>query len=488
MWPILEPGTPFCDSWHIQLIAEHLEAVTAGEITRLLINLPPRHMKSMLVSIAWPTWEWIKNPHLRYLFASYAESLAIKQSVDRRLVVQSPWYQRLWGDRVRLVDDQNEKAEFTNDQRGSMTAISLSGAATGKGGDRIVVDDPHNPVDVPSDTIREQTNQIFRSVLTTRLDDKRRGAIIVVGQRLHERDVSAYCREAGYVTVCLPAECDTRSTIVFPRTQRRIEREVGDLLWSEREGPDEIAALKRTLGPAAFAAQYQQSPTPREGGLFKRESWRFYDELPPLDEYTQSWDCAFKDGPQHDYVVGLMAGRKGADIYLMDRFKSHVSFTGTCQAIRQFKTRYPQTSAILIEEAANGPAVIETLRHEIPGVLAVPPEGGKFSRAAAAEATVAAGNVYLPRPTTANGIPIPTRVWVPDFIEQLAAFPQGAHDDDVDAFTQLLARFRRRPPPLSKEAMRFILSDHGNQSWPDLRASKKPYVPESWGCPDPRDC
>jgi hypothetical protein len=159
LWAILEPGTVFLDGWHIQLLAEHLEAVTAGQITRLVVNLPPRYMKSILVSVAWPTWEWIRKPQLRYIFASYSESLAIKLSVDRRLVLQSPWYVGRWGDRVRLTDDQNEKAEFANDQRGSMMAMSLSGSVTGKGGDRIIVDDAHNPSDILSDTIRDQTTK-----------------------------------------------------------------------------------------------------------------------------------------------------------------------------------------------------------------------------------------------------------------------------------------------------------------------------------------
>src|SRR6476660_3069341 len=150
VWPILEPGTPFIDNWHIQYLADHLEAVTAGEVTRLLINLPPRYAKSIVTSLAWPTWEWIRNPYLRYICASYAESLAIKHSVDRRLIVQSAWYQDRWGESVRLVADQNEKAECVNERRGSMMAMSLTGAVTGKGGDRILVDDPHNPSEILS--------------------------------------------------------------------------------------------------------------------------------------------------------------------------------------------------------------------------------------------------------------------------------------------------------------------------------------------------
>ena len=485
-WAILEPGTPFVENWHIPYLAEHLEAVTAGDITRLLINLPPRTSKSIVTTVVWPTWEWIRNPQLRCLFASYAESLAVKHSVDRRLLLQSDWYQSRWGDQVRLVSDQNEKAEFSNERRGSMMALSLNGSVTGKGGDRIIVDDPHNPSDILSDAIREQTIHLFLTTLTTRLDDKRHGAIVVLGQRLHHRDLSAICREHGYVHVCLSAECDTRTTVAFPRSGRTIEREVGDLLWPAREGPEEIAALKRTLGTAAFAAQYQQVPTPREGGLFKRESWRFYDDLPPVDEYAQSWDCAFKDGPQHDYVVGLVAGRKGADVFLIDRFKAHTSFGGTCDAVRRFTVRHPQTMAILIEEAANGEAVIDTLKHEMSGVIAVTPEGGKYSRAAAAEPIVEAGNVYLPRPTTPNGTPMPGREWVLDFIEQLAAFPNAAHDDDVDAFTQLIARWRRRRG-LTDEMRRLIFgTDHGAlRPSPDFGTAGIRYVPASSGMPRP---
>jgi len=223
-WAILEPGTPFVENWHIPYLAEHLEAVTAGDITRLLINLPPRTSKSIVTTVVWPTWEWIRNPQLRCLFASYAESLAVKHSVDRRLLLQSDWYQSRWGDQVRLVSDQNEKAEFSNERRGSMMALSLNGSVTGKGGDRIIVDDPHNPSDILSDAIREQTIHLFLTTLTTRLDDKRHGAIVVLGQRLHHRDLSAICREHGYVHVCLSAECDTRTTVAFPRSGRTIER------------------------------------------------------------------------------------------------------------------------------------------------------------------------------------------------------------------------------------------------------------------------
>ena len=154
-WPILEPATPFLPNWHLALICEYLEAVTAGALTRLVINVPPRYGKSLLVSVFWPVWEWLQHPSMRWVFASYAESLALKHSVDRRQVLQSAWYRARWGDRFHLLREQNEKAEFHNDRRGAMLATSMAGSVTGKGGNRLVIDDPHNPQQAESDVQRE---------------------------------------------------------------------------------------------------------------------------------------------------------------------------------------------------------------------------------------------------------------------------------------------------------------------------------------------
>lgn len=443
-WPILEPDTPFLPNWHIDLIAEYLEAVTAGEITRLVINMPPRYGKSMLVSVFWPTWEWIRAPHTRWLFASYSESLATKHSLDRRVLLQSPYYRRRWGRRFRLTSDQNEKTEYRNDRRGLMCATSVGGSATGKGGNRIVIDDPHNPVQAESDAQRRHAIDFFLTTLSTRLDDKKRGAIVLVMQRLHTRDLTAVCLEHGYTHVSLPAEAETRTVIDFPRSKRTVTREAGDLLWPEREGPAEIAGQKTMLGAYGFAGQYQQRPTPRGGGMFKRDWWQFYDELPAgLEELAQSWDLAFKGGGDVDFVVGLVAARRGPDIYLVDRFKERATFQQTLVAIRRMHAQYPNARSIFVEDAANGPAVIDTLKREIPGIIEVRPEGGKYTRASACEPRVEAGNVFLPRPTAPNGARLPSRAWVEDFIEQLAVFPKGEHDDDVDAFTQLLVRWQR---------------------------------------------
>ena len=319
-----------------------------------------------------------------------------------------------------------------------------------------MVDDPHTPLGAESDAQRPRVIEYFRRSVATRLDDKQRGAIVVVMQRLHAQDLTATCLDLDYTHLCLPAEATSRTTIRFPRSGRVVTRAPGDLLWPAREGPEEMAQRRVELGAYGFAGQYQQSPSPHTGGLFERGWWAFYDDLPTgVDEWIQSWDLSVKGGPGHDFVVGLVAGWRGADIYLVDRVKAQLSFPDTLAAIRQTCRQYPSARTILVEDTANGPAVIDTLRHEIPGIIAVRPQGDKVQRATACAPRVEAGNVYLPRPTGPAGRRLPARAWVDDFIEQLAAFPMGAHDDDVDAFTQLLLRWH--PRRMSPEMVRRLL-------------------------------
>ena len=441
-WSILEPTQAFVDNWHIGFVTEFLEAVTAGQLTRLVINLPPRYMKSLLVSVLWPTWEWIRKPSGRWLFVSYADALASKHSLDRRTVLQSDWYQRRWGTTVQLAPDQNVKNEFQNTHRGVMVATSIGGSITGKGGSRIVVDDPHNPTQVESDTQREAALTFFTRTLSTRLDDPKSGAIVVVMQRLHERDLSALClsEELGYTHVCLPAEAEVSTRILFPRSGRIHTREPGDVLWPARQGRAELDAQKKLLGSAAYAGQYQQQPVPTGGLIFQRDWFKYYDDLPTVDTWAQSWDMSFKDGPSSDYVVGLVGARNGADIYLIDRVKGQWAFSDTCRQVLALRQRYPQTDTILIEDAANGPAIINVLSRRLPGIVAVKPDGGKLARAQAAQPCVEAGNLWLPNPRP-HGRLVPERAWVDDFLHQCSVFPTGAHDDDVDAFTQLVARW-----------------------------------------------
>jgi len=461
-WVIVEPSTPFVPGWHIDAIVEHLEAITSGEIRNLLINVPPRHMKSLLVSVYWPAWEWIRFPERRWLYSSYAAALSTRDSVKCRRLIESPWYQQRWGDRFRLTSDQNAKSRFDNDRSGYRLSTSVGGAVTGEGGDRIVCDDPNNVNEVESDSVRKSTNDWFDVVMSTRVNDPKTAAKVVVMQRCHQQDLSGHLLEqGGWEHLRLPAEyegppCVTSLGWVDPRT------EPGELLWPERFGTPEIEALKRTLGSYAVAGQLQQRPSPAGGGLIKRHWFRYWQprgaNLPPVivrlpdgttissdaievpyrvDEQIQSWDCTFKDLQTSDYVVGQLWGRVGPAYLLGHQIRARMDLPATVKAIRDLSAKNPAAIAKLIEDKANGSAVIQMLSNEIPGLLPVNPEGGKVARAAAVSPLIEAGNVYLPHPLSAP--------WVNDFIEECAAFPNGAHDDQVDAMTQALLRWNLVP-------------------------------------------
>jgi hypothetical protein len=325
-WAIIEPLTPFVPGWHIDAIIDHLEAVTHSEIRNLLINVPPRHMKSLLVSVLWPAWEWIQHPERRWLFSSYAASLSIRDSIKCRTLIESPWYQSFWGDRFALSSDQNTKTRFDNDRSGYRIATSVGGAATGEGGDRIVCDDPHNVQEAESDSIRKTTTDWYDVVMSTRVNDPRTAAKVVVMQRCHQRDLSGHLlAQGGWDLLCLPAEYEgptpaTSIGFLDPRMN------LGELLWPERFGPKEIEALKISLGSYGAAGQLQQRPSPAGGGIFKRHWFRYWQprgaNLPPVivrmpdgtlrsieaieaphrvDEQIQSWDYTWliSKNPDH---------------------------------------------------------------------------------------------------------------------------------------------------------------------------------------------
>jgi predicted phage terminase large subunit-like protein len=457
-WPVIEPSTPFVPGWHIDAIIEHLEAISYGHIRNLLINVPPRHMKSLLVSVLWPAWEWIRWPERRFLYSSYAAQLSIRDSVKCRRLIESPWYQERWGDRFALTGDQNTKGRFENSRSGYRLSTSVGGAATGEGGDRIVCDDPHNVQEAESDSVRKGTLDWWDIVMSTRVNDPRSAAKVVVMQRCHQLDLSGHLLEqGGWEHLCLPAEYEgsSRATSIGwsdPRTDH------SELLWPERFGPAEIESLKRTLGSYAAAGQLQQRPSPAGGGIFKRHWFRYFQprgmNLPPVvvslpdgtqvsiaaieapykvAEQIQSWDCSFKDLQTSGYVVSQVWARAGSAYLLGDQVRARMDCPATVKAVRQLSDKWPGTIAKLIEDKANGSAVIQMLSHEIPGLLPVNPEGGKIARAAAVSPLIEAGNVYLPHPLYAP--------WVNDFIEECAAFPNGAHDDQVDAMTQALLRW-----------------------------------------------
>lgn len=448
-WHILEPATPLLWNYHLDFICDDLEVASDAidptqpppvEPIRDVYNLPPRYMKSSVISVFWPVWEWGPRglPFSRWLFGSFNAGLATFHSVCRRTVIESAWYQQRWGHVFTLSSDQNVKTEFANDKRGMMLATGLHGSRLGRGGLRVVIDDAHDPENVLSDDVREGDIRRLKQGFTTRLDNKRRGALINVQQRLHEADASAHFLAIGYRHTRFENPCD-ETRVMTSRKGHVYQRTEGALLWPEREDATAVAEARRTLGPFGFAGQYGQAPAPIGGVIFQREWWQFYRELPAIrDGKAASLDCAFKGTDDSDFVgsaVGLFAG---ALTYILEIDKERLTYPGTKALVRTIRGRHPDASHIYVEDKANGPAVIDDMRDEIAGLVAVEPQGGKIARAHAASGDVEAGNVLLPVYLDDQGVVIPGREWVPEFIDRMSKFPKIAHDDDVDAFTQLI--------------------------------------------------
>jgi predicted phage terminase large subunit-like protein len=463
-WHVVDPGLPILWNWHIDAISEHLEAVARGEIRKLVINIPPGHAKSIIVAVMWPAWMWIWKPEWRALFSSYAQELANRDSVRCRDVISSPWYQEQFAPRWRLKGDQNVKSYFANSRQGFRLSLSASGKTTGHRGDTIIVDDPMNAGDRHSKLKRDKVIDWWDRSMSSRLNDKRTGARIVIMQRLHEDDLTGHIlKKGGYEVLCLPSEFDPDrravTYIFLPNGERkelfrdpRAER--GELLFPSLFTPEVIAEAKVDLADD-FHAQHQHNPTPAEGGMFKKHYWRYWHyeghPLPPVkvqlpdgtilevpsvplpktfQRMIQSWDMAFKGKDSSDYVAGQVWGQKGADKFLLEQVRDQLGFDGTVKAVKDTTKRHPLARAKYVEDKANGPAVIDHLKHEISGLVAVEPRGSKEARAWTAEPDIKAGNVYLPHPAIAS--------WVPDYIAEFAAFPKGAKDDQVDATTQAL--------------------------------------------------
>lgn len=441
-WPTIEPD-PLVPGWHIEAICEHLEAVSRKIIRNLIVNVPPRHTKSLLVSVLWPAWEWgpFNHPQTRWLCMSYASDLSIRDSVKCRTLLQSKWYRDRWGGRFSLQGDQNAKERYNNNRGGQRIASSVGGVGTGEGGDRLVIDDANNIKDVVSSVSRKGTNDWWDSVMPTRLNDPKSGAKVLIAQRSHSDDLIGHIKETSsedYTWLVLPAEFEpsTRCSTVLGFTDPRTEE--NELLWPARYGRKEIGQLKRDLGSYAFAAQFQQRPSPISGGILKRHWWRYYTERPKPSDFDfifQSWDMAFKDLRSSDYVCGQVWGVKDANRTLLDEVHERLDFVRTLEAVRRLTMRWPKALLKLVEDKANGTAVINMLKDEISGLVAWNPEGSKESRAFAVSPEVESGNVYLPSSSICP--------WIDEWIEELAAFPNGAHDDRVDAFTQAMLRARQ---------------------------------------------
>jgi predicted phage terminase large subunit-like protein len=456
-WHVVQPGVTLDWSWHYDLIAEYLTLVKQRKVRRLIINISPRTLKSLLVSVMFPVWVWTEQPGHGFACASYSATLSTEHSVMRRTLIESDWFRNLWGSRIWLAKDQNEKTKFKNNYQAQMIATSVGGSATGLGGNTLILDDGMDPKRAQSDADTLTTHKWFDETWRSRLNNPAEDALIVMEQRTSERDVSGHLLEADGLLVkegkppewthlAIPLECDEeggRERWMFPISSRIVTREVGEVLQPKRFPPEVISAWK--IRRLVWATQYQQRPSPLEGNMIKRSEVRYFGgrdpatgELdPPLpdkwDMVLTSVDCAFKDEKTSDFVATVTIGVKGPRRYILEVTNRHLDMPATVTEALRHRNRWA-SSVVLVEDKANGPAVVKELRRKISGVIAIEPEGGKMSRMYAMCGEWQAGDWFVDR----------TAAWCETVIEQLTKFPGAKHDDICDAVSQAAIYLQRK--------------------------------------------
>ena len=476
-WHVVEPGQDYVHNWHIDMIAAHLTAITDEMMiddekyyNRLLINVPPGAMKSLLTNVFWPAWEWGPRnmPHLRYVCASHGQELAIRDSTKMRRLIQSEWYQSLWGDRVTLTGDQNAKTKFENTATGFRQAVA-AGGITGARGDRVIIDDPHTVESAASDQMRSTTIDWFLQAVPTRLNNPDKSAIVVIMQRLHEEDVSGVILDKGfgYDHIMLPMEYEplrAAPTLLGWEDQRDT---LGELLFPERFPEHVVERDKRAMGPYAVSGQFQQIPTPADGGIIKRDWWQLWehDSFPAFDYIIASLDTAYTEKTENDPSALTIWGVYTEDPISTEAMKKPLSLKDMFQKERGYKAPHPKVmlvnawaerlelhqlvtkvaetlkkykaDAILIEDKAAGHSVAQELRrlynHLGFMVITDNPNGiDKRSRLYSVQHIFAEGLVYAP-----------DKSWADMVITQSAIFPKGKHDDLVDTVSMALRHLRK---------------------------------------------
>jgi predicted phage terminase large subunit-like protein len=416
-------------NWHIDAICYRLEQMVDGQSDkRLVINLPPRTLKTLIVSICLVAWLLGRDPTLRIICASYAEDLSNKLSRDCRALMETKFYKRVFP-HTRLNPKKSNEGEFETTRRGYRLATSVGGSLTGRGGDVIIIDDPIKANDVDSELALQNANGWFNNTVMSRLDDPSKGLIIITMQRLHVGDLSGVLIERGWPSLVIPAIATETVTYVLGPDEF-YHRPIGEALQADRVNVEDLNKLKVGIGSRIFAAQFQQDPAPLEGNLI-RADWLVPYSLPSREKFQRvvlSCDPAAKAGPTNDYTALVIAGVIGNDVYILDVARGRWTVMQMKQHIIARVARW-NVGLVLVEDTASGTALIELLREE-PNLNVIKrlPKGGKIERVERQLGKFEAGRVLLPVDTP----------WLADFEKELLCFPNVKYDDQVDALIQIL--------------------------------------------------
>ena len=473
-WKYID-SSPWTDGWPIEAVAEHLQAVVDGDIRRLIINIPPRMGKSSITSVALPAWTWAQRktsptsgPGVQFLHASYANQLSLRDSVKCRRLIESPWYQRLWGNRFSLNSDQNTKSRFSNDKGGERLITSIGAAVTGEGGSIIVVDDPNAANEAFSEATIQSTIDWWDGTMSTRLNDPKTGAYVIIQQRLAEDDLTGHILEkdvGDWTHLCLPMRYERDRAFVTSIGWEDPRQTEGELLWEERFGDKEVSLLERQLGPFASAGQLQQRPEPAGGGVIKSAWWQLWEEnsFPPMDYIIASLDTAYTVKTTNDYsaltVWGIFTEQTKAQstraigidgrpaynerayadgapkVMLMHAWQERLELHDLVEKVAK-TSKSLKIDKLLIENKAAGISVAQEIRRlynneKFSVQLFDPKSQDKLSRLYSIQHLFAEGMIYAPDKT-----------WAQMVITQVGQFPKGKHDDLVDTVSMSLRHLR----------------------------------------------
>jgi predicted phage terminase large subunit-like protein len=423
----INPGTEYHANWHIDLIAEYLEAVRLGQIKRLIINMPPRALKSVCVSVAWPAWILGINPSSRIMAASYSSILSVKHSMDTRLVVSSNWYKKLFP-RTKLSKNHNQKSKFLTTENGFRFATSVGGSATGEGGDFLIIDDPHNPTQVNSLKMRSRVIEWFEQTFVTRLNDKNRGVIVLVMQRLHQDDLSAHLESSkDWEILKIPALAPRDIEYNFNKFHKLYKED--ELLDNVRDTREFLQRLEREIGSRNYTAQFLQEPLPTTYNLLSPDNIYYFEKLPErFDFFVHSWDTAIKISDKADYTVGTIWGVIHNKYYLVQMIRKKLTYSDLKNEIEKQICKY-KPRFVLIEDKASGQSLIQDLKSAgYTNIKAIKPSLDKITRFASIIHLFENGIILLPVKSAFNRV----------LTSEITNFPNSKHDDIVDSISQFL--------------------------------------------------
>jgi predicted phage terminase large subunit-like protein len=435
----LNPQPEYQHNWHIEVIAAALEQCRTGELRRLIINVPPRSLKSHMTSISFVAWLMGHNPAAQIICASYGQDLADKLAVDCRSLMATEWYRDLFPS-TRLATGRQAVHDFMTTERGSRMATSVGGVLTGRGADFIIIDDPLKPDEALSETQRNTVNDWYDHTLVSRLNEQRTGCIILIMQRLHEDDLAGHVYDPKvWKLIRFPAiaEQDETHVVETPYGTRRFGRRTGEALHAEREPREILNHLREVLGEYHFAGQYQQAPAPLGGGLVKAGWFKTYTatDIPAKFEMIfQSWDTANKSTELSNYSVCTTWGVKEKHAYLLHVFRKQLGYPDLKRAVREQAGAFsPQT--ILIEDKASGISLIQELVSEgMHEIKLCEPTKDKIMRMNSVTSTIENGSVFLPEKAD----------WLAEYLHELTTFPNGKNDDQADSTSQALGWIKDR--------------------------------------------